>query len=896
MTEPMNCGSCGGVDTLEYSHELGTLACSRCGTVSTSSDSHAFEYLARVDDEDRYQNGRHYISAGALNGDYGSLGVMQVSRGGTANNWARATGESRQIYQSQRRVSDHPTLPPANPSRANLARVATHTDRIRSLRSPRLDSLRITTSAARPCAVPLPAGEGQDCVPLGPKGRNLRGCLHLRRGDGKQERLAAHATRRTFFCLRRRSSECRAEVLFLYMQNAIDAENLFTLTRAVKIVKHELKLKFDENEPALFIEAILLHLNRLFSPSNAPSTSTSKTAGLPRLHAAPPSKKKHFSPENVTWLRSLSLTAVRAMTSGLLAFVNETELAQHRMPQNIACAVVLVALEGVARTPAPGLTEFIDEFAYTLGIKSFTIGDRYRQVCSALAEYAPRLPWLAGRTFTVGDENDDDEGSTPAAAGPRKRGRPAKGGVAPKAAPKRGWKRALVAYTSDIVQWRQSLDAKQRRLARESAAALERARERESSEGLEHSGEERSPGGSGAPEPGRDDEGAYFADPVFSGMSTDMYSLNNASSASSPALEESSAQLQSPKAGIGDMADATTKPALKKSRKRPPLDAAVTSSADLDLDLHSRNPRRVQETGSATLKPLPPLRQEVEMRQLFLAGHGTTDILAHIGAREDQYQKQLVDPAKPSTRLQRLQWHKPVEDITADEDLFDEGELETYLRSKSEVEDLLKLPSTKEMLEAAEARELAAMDRPEQPAPARRWRGRAFSRQVDTNVSAWSTAELAASGWDPEVKFNDIDIGDRGDWGCFGPSHTKRRRVAKRADTAETDGFAARPKKTRMTAERKQKIEAMLARKGVGDSDDDDYAGGSDEEVWLDQAVEVARREGEAIDADDIVDNYDDGDDDDEPAGPGDRDDWRAQLGYSADPDEEAFDGRDFDD
>ncbi|MBZ6376939.1 MAG: hypothetical protein LBE67_18785 [Kocuria palustris] len=104
MSDTTECTSCGGVDTLEYSPELGTLACTRCGTVSTSSASHAFEYLARVDEEDRYQNGRHYISAGTLSGDYGSLGGMQIGRGGKGNTWARATGESRQIYQSQKKV------------------------------------------------------------------------------------------------------------------------------------------------------------------------------------------------------------------------------------------------------------------------------------------------------------------------------------------------------------------------------------------------------------------------------------------------------------------------------------------------------------------------------------------------------------------------------------------------------------------------------------------------------------------------------------------------------------------------------------------------------------------------------------------------------------------------
>lgn len=836
----MDCTSCGGVDTLEYSPELGTLACTRCGTVSTSSASHAFEYLARVDEEDRYQNGRHYISAGTLSGDYGSLGGMQIGRGGQGHNWARATGESRQIYQAQKKTE----------SDRFIRRVLTRF----GLQQALFDRVQFLFRLAR------------DKIAF--------------RWGRKAEIYAAA-------CIYAAAMESKKDLSLMQLAHAIYAQHLFTLTRAVKIVKYELKLKFDEHEPALFIEAILLHLNRLFSPNNAPATSTSKTAGLPRLHAAPPSTKKHFSPENVTWLRSLSLTAVRTMASGLLAFVNETELVQSCVPQNIACAVVLVALEGVARTPAPGLTEFIDEFAYTVGTKSFSIGERYRQLCCALADYAPRLPWLAGRTFAVGDDNDDNEGSTPAPT-TKKRGRPAKVTAVRKATPKRGWKRALVAYTGDIVQWRRSLDAKQRKLAREGQEAMERERER--NEGIQQYADQASPGEGddrerhGGGDDG-DDEGAYFADPVFSGISTDMYNLNGGSSASSPSVEVPPALPSSPKDGVGDSTADPTGPPPKRRRKRADFGAGVLGRSGPNLSAES------QDAGLALAKPVPQIRDEVEIRQLLLAGHGTADVLAHMSARQDQPQKQLVDPARPSTRLERLQWHKPVEDITADEDLFDEGELDAYIRPKDEVDDLLKLPSTKEMLEAAKARELAAEGKPQRSVPVRRWRGRAFSRKVDTNVSDWTPAERAASGYGTGEKFEgftEIEIGDRGDWGCFGPSHTKRRRQAlKRADTAESDGFTARPKKTKMTAERKQKIEALLAMNGIGDSDDDDYGAHSDdEEVWLDQAVQVARHVGETVDADEEDDGTDD-----EPA-----DNWRTQLGYSAEPDEGDCGERDYDD
>jgi hypothetical protein len=576
------------------------------------------------------------------------------------------------------------------------------------------------------------------------------------------------------------------------------------------------------------------------------------------------------------------------MASGLLAFVNETELVHNSVPQNIACAVVLVALEGVARTPAPGLAEFIDEFAYTVGTKPFSIGERYRQLCCALADYAPRLPWLAGRTFAVGDDNDDNEGSTPAPT-TKKRGRPTKTTAVRKATPKRGWKRALVAYTGDIVQWRRSLDAKQRKLAREGQEAMER------NEGIQPDADQSSPGEGddrerhGGGEDG-DDEGAYFADPVFSGVSTDMYNLHGGSSASSPSVEASPALPSSPKNGVGDSSAGPTGPPPKRRRKRADFDAGV-----LGLAGPTPSAAESQDAGLAPAKPVPQIRDEVEMRQLLLAGHGTADVLAHMSARQDQPQKQLIDPAKPSTRLERLQWYKPVEEITADEDLFDEGELDAYIRPKEEVDDLLKLPSTKEMLEAAKARELASEDKPKRDVPVRRWRGRAFSRKVNTNVSEWTPAERAASGYDTGDKFDgftEIEIGDRGDWGCFGPSHTKRRRQPrKRADTEESDGFTARPKKTKMTAERKQKIEALLAMDGIGESDDEDYGAHSDdEEVWLDQAVQVARHEGEAVDADE-----EDGSDEEaaaaEPA-----DNWRTQLGYSAEPDEGDYGDRDYDD
>lgn len=611
----------------------------------------------------------------------------------------------------------------------------------------------------------------------------------------------------------------------------------------------------------MFIEAVLAHLNHLFSPDNAPKASTSKSAGLPRLHAAPPSTKKYFSRDNTTWLRALSLSAVRTLASGLLAFSNDTELATQRMPASVACAVVLVALEGIARTPAPALLEFVDELAFVAAIKPSTVGERYRELCKALATYAPQLPWLAGKHFAVGEAGDRDD-ATPAPAPPAKKRARKTRTKSDSAAAQRGWKRALVAYTKDIVQWRKAIDAKRAKAARE--AEMQRDGSRASSEEVVDGADQASP----EPEADADEpESAYFDDPVFSGATNAMYLL---SSAPPPPLPDPPLGLLNP-ATKGHSATSSNgpPPGLPASRpaalRRTATSWPAAASASLPAAVSAAKPANLHS------------REQLEYRQLLLAGHAPEDILAHLSARDDQHQKQLRDPTKPSTRLDRLLWEKSAADIDNDDDLFDDGELESYIRPKAEVDDLLRLPTTKDMLQAAEEKEHNVLPRAkESGGPGRRFRGRAFSRKLGTtDPAALTPSEIEASGWKSDADLNDIDKGDRGDWGSFGPSHTKKKRLpVKRAGTAESDSFAPRPKATRMTAERKRQIEALLAMKGIGDSDDDDYADQSGDEAWqLDLAVDAARSEGE-----DVADS-DDNDDDDNG-----ENDWKRQVTQQRQP------------
>lgn len=99
------CASCHTSNSLEYTPETGVLACTVCGTVSSGSDSQAFEFLARVDEEDDFQNGRTYVASGAMVGEFGGVGAAQVRRqGGKSGVWARAAGEGAQMSQDKKQV------------------------------------------------------------------------------------------------------------------------------------------------------------------------------------------------------------------------------------------------------------------------------------------------------------------------------------------------------------------------------------------------------------------------------------------------------------------------------------------------------------------------------------------------------------------------------------------------------------------------------------------------------------------------------------------------------------------------------------------------------------------------------------------------------------------------
>jgi hypothetical protein len=107
MAEPQQlvCTSCGAVDSLELELASGTLACNKCGTVSNESSTASFEYLARVDEEDEYTNGRMYVSEkrDAWGGGTAAQGIRGL--GGKATQWAAGVGERTGMFHARKMVS-----------------------------------------------------------------------------------------------------------------------------------------------------------------------------------------------------------------------------------------------------------------------------------------------------------------------------------------------------------------------------------------------------------------------------------------------------------------------------------------------------------------------------------------------------------------------------------------------------------------------------------------------------------------------------------------------------------------------------------------------------------------------------------------------------------------------
>ncbi|KAI5477827.1 hypothetical protein MNV49_005911 [Pseudohyphozyma bogoriensis] len=445
------------------------------------------------------------------------------------------------------------------------------------------------------------------------------------------------ATACVYLASRERDKSLRLQEL----ANITDID-LKTLTRAQEGVKIWLDLHTTDPEPVVFIEQHIVHLSTLLASSPNPRLS-----GY--------SKRTTWTPKTLTYLRSLDFRKVRTLAAGILDLSAGVNLGAGRQAEHVSIAALVVAMEGSTKGTAPKQIEILSELASTLGLTStYVIAERYREFIRMLEDFAQEVPW-------VGQQGKELK------------------------------KKDTLKFVEDVVTHRRMLMAK--KMEEKASASKLRLLDDEEMEKKDGLGTSDDDDDEEEDEEGDINDAAldYFPDPL--------------SSSSTPRRSPSTASgtLKPPPPKPQSTKDATTKVKVKRPleymRERPgpekrartieqaagsllsvlgshspsPIDITLSRSTTPELG----DPRRKSKTKSPPLaKRLAHDPSVVRYRQQLLAGSSSQDIFE--GKAEDAGE---VEPS----RLALLLWEKD-EDEISDSELFGEGELESFVRSPSEVE------------------------------------------------------------------------------------------------------------------------------------------------------------------------------------------------------------------
>lgn len=525
------------------------------------------------------------------------------------------------------------------------------------------------------------------------------------------------------------------------------------LSRAHNNLKFWLKIKTAEVDPILFLERPIVHLAQLFANHNSstPLGAISAQAPSPPLSG---SKKKTWSKSNLAYMRSLDLAHVRRLATSLLAFGADLKIAVRRVPEGVAAAAVVVAMEGVARRPLPAANEFMDELAFLMGLKPFTVAERYREFNKVLSDFAPRLPWLALDSHSGGGNKSDTKR-----------------------------KAELVKYTDDIVQFRANLDAQAlrddaaRRQAKPSLGYIEDSSQPDLTAARPAPDQHWTSGDHGdddeeedavvddiLPDPLKDREAARALLDLTGLKGAVRFTRDHASAAPHspaplPALVspgQSAATLLTNGSGL-NQEDGRLKRPLEPGRSktagskrvktisqaahtlvnslsgpstRSETPPSASPAPESNTESLSKDPAQVVDNTPSDGSPFVGYRQgkvdgrsatyaqhsleAVRFRQLLLEGHDVETILDKGPAKletggptpvGDSVEGSVTLSGSGSTlvsaagnarhrrgsRLEKLLWLKSIDELDDDE-LFDEGELESFVRDPEEVDKLKKLP------------------------------------------------------------------------------------------------------------------------------------------------------------------------------------------------------------
>ncbi|GAA6026946.1 hypothetical protein JCM8097_005986 [Rhodosporidiobolus ruineniae] len=863
------CTHCAQSTDFDEDLSLGLLVCTQCGTVDALSSSAALDATQRQDEDDPYQNGMTYVAATGAGGGggFGATGLGAVKRaGGRASQWASGAGEGREVYHARKRDEAY----------AYLGRLLSHF----GLRDALEKRARYLFDEAK---------------------RRVEF-----KWGGASEVFAAA-------CVYIAANEKKRNVWLYELADIVDeVKELHTLTRAIRIVKLECATEAGETEPAMFLERILAHLNALGSPS---SSSAATPSSVP---AASPTKWK---PANLTWARSIPLPRVRILATDLLAFSSDMSLTVGRHPEQVASAAVLVAMEGVARSPAPALQEFAADLGRFLGGSAYTITERYREFYRVIAEYSAELPWavaaaaglnLGGGGGAAGGAKKSKSGANRAGigGGPGGKARAAGTGTS------KNVRRELVLSLEVVVQLRKGIEARREKKKLEEEEACSRPTGRLGSPVVEEPEEDEEEREQDAT--GRAGQPILLQDPLsFASASTAFLSARCTSSTPAPAppppLPSASAapfDVQSAVAGLP--VDAPTyltpfpTPRARQASLQPSSASERKAKRPVEFTRERNTAKRLKADSTPPTTSLSPFPSS----QPFLAA--STAPLASLPSPSPSLAPTPTPSAPlpsltstgpsssalpgpgPSTRLSRLLWTKPASSLS-DSELFDEGELDAYVRDQPAVEAFLRLPKTQAMLREADevAQRVEARGQGEKK-PSRRRRGRLFKTYCPPLPEGEDGPALPS--------------GSAPDGGPDGGPKTRQRRATYTAydsypassregtvDSDVSDGFKARKGPTKLKPGASARIAELLAMDGLGQYDDEEAmwegleggaagGGGAAEAFDLGLARQAAREEGEDVDEEE--EEHEEGHER-AVAAKDDEEDWRATLGYSQRPEEE---------
>ncbi|SCZ95740.1 BZ3500_MvSof-1268-A1-R1_Chr8-1g09766 [Microbotryum saponariae] len=191
---------------------------------------------------------------------------------------------------------------------------------------------------------------------------------------GRKARLIAVA------CIYIAAREVKRSLRVVDLCHILDVD-YHQLTRLQNNLKTLLNLKISTHEPVIFLEAHLVHLSTLVEASKTSIQLPQNLSG------------GRWTLSTIHHLRQVDWIKVRSLATGLLDFLTDLELATDRSPEHVACAIVIIAIEASLRTRLKCSKEIVTDLTKRVDIRNKVVLARVREIYLALTDYAKRLPW-----------------------------------------------------------------------------------------------------------------------------------------------------------------------------------------------------------------------------------------------------------------------------------------------------------------------------------------------------------------------------------------------------------------------------------------------------------------------------------------------------------------------